>query len=70
MIELKLSSDFICVCLMMGAVAASESAGTDSGVLSECSTTEEQTQTLSPHCPTCKSAAVYVIQLLALTFVS
>ncbi|XP_049457314.1 calcium/calmodulin-dependent protein kinase type II delta chain isoform X10 [Epinephelus fuscoguttatus] len=33
-------------------VAASESAGTDSGVLSECSTTEEQTQTLSPHCPT------------------
>ncbi|XP_078016823.1 calcium/calmodulin-dependent protein kinase type II subunit gamma isoform X2 [Epinephelus lanceolatus] len=32
-------------------VAASESAGTDSGVLSECSATEEQTQTLSPHCP-------------------
>ncbi|XP_049926841.1 calcium/calmodulin-dependent protein kinase type II delta chain isoform X10 [Epinephelus moara] len=32
-------------------VAASESAGTDSGVLSECSTTEEQTQTLTPHCP-------------------
>lgn len=62
----------LCVCLVMGAVAACESTSTDSAVFSQCSTTEEQTQTLSPHCPppTCKSAAVYLVQLSLLTFVS
>ncbi|XP_044069383.1 calcium/calmodulin-dependent protein kinase type II delta chain isoform X17 [Siniperca chuatsi] len=32
-------------------VAACESTSTDSAVLSQCSTTGERTQTLSPHCP-------------------
>ncbi|KAM6923011.1 calcium/calmodulin-dependent protein kinase type II subunit gamma isoform 2-T2 [Lycodopsis pacificus] len=32
-------------------VAACESTGSDSAVVSQCSTTEEQTQTLSPRCP-------------------
>ncbi|XP_040905729.1 calcium/calmodulin-dependent protein kinase type II delta chain isoform X14 [Toxotes jaculatrix] len=32
-------------------VGVSESTNTDSAVLSQCSTTEEQTPTLSPHCP-------------------
>lgn len=54
----------------MRAAAVCESSSSDSAVLSQCSTTEEQT--LSPHSPPplCKSAAVYPIQPSALTFSS
>lgn len=63
---------FVCLCPVMGAAAASESTSTGSAGLTQSSTAEEQAQTPSPHCPppTCKSAAVYLIRLSALTFLS
>ena len=65
------ASVYMCVCLVMWVVAACESTSTDSVALSQCSTAEEQTETPSPCCPppTCKSAAIHLIKLSALTFV-
>uniref|UniRef100_A0A3Q0RZV2 calcium/calmodulin-dependent protein kinase n=1 Tax=Amphilophus citrinellus TaxID=61819 RepID=A0A3Q0RZV2_AMPCI len=63
---------FVCLCPVTRAAAATESTSTDSAGLTQSSTTEEQAQTPSPQCPTptCKSAAVYLIRLSALTFLS
>lgn len=63
---------YVClyVCPVMRAAATSESTSTDSAGLTQSSTIEEQAQTPSPQCPplTCKSAAVHLIRLSALTF--
>ncbi|XP_044069378.1 calcium/calmodulin-dependent protein kinase type II subunit gamma isoform X13 [Siniperca chuatsi] len=44
-------------------VAACESTSTDSAVLSQCSTTGERTQTLSPHCPPSTSRKQEIIKM-------
>ncbi|XP_075931827.1 calcium/calmodulin-dependent protein kinase type II subunit gamma isoform X9 [Anarhichas minor] len=44
-------------------VAACESTGSDSAVVSQCSTTEEQTQTLSPRCPPPTSRKQEIIKM-------
>lgn len=68
------SSQTLCqavsVCfLVMAAAAACESTSTDSAVLSLCSTAEEQTQTLSPPCPSPNCKSVYLTHFSALTSV-
>lgn len=65
---------YVClyVCPVMRAAATSDSTSTDSAGLTQSSTIEEQAQTPSPQCPplTCKSAAVHLIRLSALTFLA
>lgn len=71
------SSQSVRMCLYLcfsydGPVAVCESTATDSAVLNQSSTIEEQTATPSSHCPPpiCKLAAIYLIYLSALSFVA